>query len=286
MDYAVLKQEHGTIQGAAIAASVSAATVSRYLHLLELSEDIQTKVDEGLLPVNQPLRAAKGRTTRKSKLATHEQLLLETVARCVFLTQHQAAGYLGLSYSQARAHLVTLMSIGLIDVNKEFSPYAYILSSKGYAITGQGKPKHFMSASAIHQRLLRNAVELGIREKNGSATFIERTSAWSMGLFPAVGEHLLRYQRDKKTAYALVVIDDYHMAPMRLPHMLNKLHDKNKTKAGGSHILRWRDVVDTVLLYVTDPSHQKAHEKFVQKNKDLLDMRVVIRSIDPIWKVL
>lgn len=286
MEYASLKEEHGTVDAVAGVAGVSTATVSRYLKLLSMTPDIQKKVDAGLLPINQPQRANKGRAVRKTRLGDHQQRLLDEIARCRFMTQEQAGRFLNLSYAQARVHLTTLVSMGLVDVNKEFSPYAYILSAKGFSITGQGKPKHFMSAGAIHQRLLRNAVEQGMRQRNTSATFIERTVAWSMGLFPAVGEHLLRYSRDGKQAYALVVIDDYHMAPGRLPHMLNKLHDKNKAKAAGTHVLRWRDVVDTVILYVTDPAHRTAHEKFIRKNKAQLDMQVVVRSLEPIWKVL
>jgi len=286
MEYAALKQKHGTLEAAAGIAGVSTATMSRYLKLLRLPDEIQGKVNRGELPVKDPLRSLRSKPVRKPSMNGTESKLFELVGRCLFITQQQAADYLGKSYAQGGVLLRTLVAMGLVEPNKEFSPYAYTLTNKGFVISEMGKPKHFMSANAIHQRLMRNSIELAMRERNPKATFVERKHAWSMGLFPAIGEHLIGYEMAGKWGYALVVIDDYHMASSRLPHMLNKLHDTNKTKASGAHVLRWRDVVDTVVLYVTDEIHKKNHERYIQKKKSSLDMRIVVRSIQPIWKVL
>lgn len=286
MDYAALKQAQGTVEATARAAGVSVAKISRYLKLLDLPEDIRVRVDAGELPVNDPLRAQRKKPRRKTHLNEPQRALFDWMAHCLYMTQQQAAGYLGRSYAQAREHMATLMALGLVEANREFSPYAYTLSSRGFAAAGLGKPKYWRSANAIHQRLMRNQIELAMRERNAGARFVGRQSAWAMGLYPAVGEHLLRYEREGRAAYALVVIDDYFMASQRLPHMLDKRHDSNKGQVRGEHVLRWRDVVDTVFLYATDALHKRRHERFVLKNRDRLDMRVVVRFIDPIWKVI
>lgn len=286
MDYAALKQERGTVEATARAAGVSIAKISRYLKLLDLPEEIRVKVDAGELPVNDPWRHQRRKPRRKTLLNEPQQALFDWLGHCLFMTQQQAADYLGRSYAQAREHMTTLISLGLVEANREFSPFAYTLSSRGYAAAGLGKPKYWRSANAIHQRLMRNQVELAMRERNAGARFVGRQSAWAMGLYPAVGEHLLRYEREGRAGYALVVIDDYFMASQRLPHMLDKLHDSNKSQVRGEHALRWRDVVDMAFLYVTDARHKQQHERFVLANRDRLDMRVVVRLIDPIWKVI
>jgi hypothetical protein len=286
MEYAALKKEHGTVEATAAAAGVSVAKVSRYLRLLQLPAERQAKVDAGELPVNDPFQDRRERPRRKTNLSDEQGRLFEWLGHCLYMTQQQAAGYLKKSYAQSRVHMTTLMSLGLVDVNREFSPFAYTLSSKGFAAAGLGKPKHFMSSNAIHQRLMRNEIELAMRERNPKARFIRRQTAWAMGLYPAVGEHLLQYEREGRPAYALVVIDDYFMASKRLPHMLDKLHDSKKSTVSGDHVLRWRDVVDTVFLYVTDAGHKRNHERFILKNREALGMRIVVRLIEPIWKVV
>ena len=283
-EYKRLKEFHGTLEKVAEAANVSTSTISRYLALLKLPTEIQDQVDAGKLSVKNP--TLKKRARRQSTLGDLELLFLDRLTHCRYATHKQLTAYSGKSASHAKGIINTLISMGLIDVNKEFNPFTYSLSRKGYAFKNKGKPKHFVSANAIHQHLVRNQIEIQMKEKDSQARFVARKSCWDMGLFPSVGEHLISYNANGKLAYALVIIDDYLMQPQRLTHRLNRFHDRDKTKVKGTHTLRWLDVTSLVFIYVTDKVHLSNHEAFVRSSKDTLGAKVVIRYIEPIWRLI
>ena len=268
----------------AVAANVSPATVSRYLALLKLPQTIQDQVDAGELPVKNP--TAKKRVRRPSALGELEAQVLDSISHCRYATHSQLTASCGKSASHTKGMINSLISMGLVDANREFSPFAYSLSAKGCALLNKGKPKHFVSANAIHQHLIRNQIEIQMREKGTSARFLDRKSCWDIGVFPSVGEHLVSYNANGTLAYALVIIDDYLMQPERLPHRLNRLHDKDKAKVKGKHIINWLDVTNLVFIYVTDKQHLTNHKNFVRKSKRTLSAKTVVRYIDPIWKLI
>lgn len=283
-EYKRLKEFHGTLAKVAEAANVSPSTISRYLALLKLPTEIQDQVDAGKLPVKNP--TFKRRARRQSTLGDLELLILGELTHCRYATHKQLTAYSGKSASHTKGTINTLISMGLIDVNREFNPFTYSLSAKGYAFQNKGKPKHFVSANAIHQHLVRNQIEIQMKEKDSQAKFVDRKSCWDMGLFPSVGEHLISYNTNGEPTYALVIIDDYLMQPQRLPHRLNRFHDRDKAKVKGAHTLRWLDATNLVFIYVTDKAHVSNHETFVRSSRGTLGAKIVIRYIEPIWRLI
>ncbi|MCP3672539.1 MAG: hypothetical protein GY814_19325 [Gammaproteobacteria bacterium] len=96
-EYQQLKVVHKTTRGIADALDVSASTISRYLALLDLPDDIQNKVDAGELPVKQPLKALKrkGEGSPKPSLITEQHYqLLEILAHCRFATAQQIDSFI------------------------------------------------------------------------------------------------------------------------------------------------------------------------------------------------
>ena len=285
-----LKEERGTLAETASIAGMSVASVSRYLQLLELPDDIQQQVDCGELPVNQTLAALRKKSgmggERKTSLADHHHAALTQLAHAGFVTLAQLAAYVGKSLSHTRTCLQELLAYGLVDVHRDFRPHAFFLTAKGCELQAINKPKHVMSANAIHQRLLRNQIELTMREKNPSVRFIGRTACWAMGFFSAVAEHLLAFEHNGKSRYALVLIDDYAMAPARVIHVLNRPHDENKTKVAvtGNHVMRWSDLVDTVLVYSTNPKFRDGLSAVLTGVDTPSHITLTVRDIAPLWE--
>ncbi len=287
-ELAELKQQYGTVAEVAKKKGMSPSSISRYIALLKLPSDVQDQVAAGELPVAQPLKAKRKRESNKgpklSALNAHHRAVLDTVARVTFATQQQIAQYTGRSLNTIRPAINDLCEARFLEPHKELRPYVYRLSSHGSTITGKPKPRHWMSANAIHQRILRNAIEINMQERNASATFVDRKQCWSMGLFPSVGEHLLNYRHEGKNQRALVIIDDYLMAPERILKSLTRLHDKEKSYASGHLVLAWKDVVDMVMVYTTDPHHAELHQGFVSQLLEFQHMPIVVRTIPAIWE--
>lgn len=289
--FKTLKDQHGTLEATAGIAGVSAASVSRYLNLLALPVEVQQRVDAGELPVSKPLAALRRKSTdrsdRKTALSEQHRILLNTLARTRFATQAQLSQYVGRSPAQTRTYLLELAAYGLTDAHREFRPHAFFLTVKGCELQDVTKPKHVISASVIHQQLLRNQIELAMREKNPSACFASRSECWAMGFHPTVAEHLVSFEHDGNTRHALVLIDDYAMAPSRVLHVLNRPHDENKTKVAvtGHHVMRWPDLVDTVLVYSTNPRFRGALENAIGSlTTPFHNITLGVRDIAPLWE--
>ena len=285
-----LKEEHGTNGKVAKIMEISESQVSRYIALLDLPPEVQQQVAAGELPVTQPLRALKRRAKERkptvSALNENQRLVIDTLARTLYATQSQLARYADKSVNAIRTAINDLAEARFLESSKELRPFVYRLSSHGTSIAGAQKPRHWMSANAIHQRVLRNDIELTMRERNPSATFMERTSCWKMGLFPSVGEHLLTYTHQGKDQKALVIIDDYLMDSKRIERSLNRLHDKDKNYASGDLVLAWKDVVDTIFIYTTDAKHRTQHIAFIDQQLGDIGQPIVVRHIPPVWEVL
>lgn len=259
---------------------VSIATVSRYLKLLTLSEAEQQAVIDKKLPLElKPKRQKKAFSVSSE---ADSRLMIFSHAR--FLTAWQYAQYRQVSKSQAFNELSSLSAMGFVEKQAENKPHCFTLSSRGYQYLELHKPKHFMSASAIHQWLLRNQIELSIKEKNPNARFINRKQCWEIGFYPSVGEHLLRFVHQGKTQLALVLIDDYSMAASRISKSIYRLHDKNKTITTNKHTLKYADMVHTVLVYTTTESSVSRFNRHIQKITNFQG-KIVTRFIQPIWSV-
>lgn len=201
-----------------------------------------------------------------------------------FLTAAQYSMYSNISLSTGYKELANLISYGLVEKNDGAEPTAYTLTSKGYMLLDIGKPQHFMSSQAIHQWLMRSQVELQIREKNDSANFISRKESWALGFYPAIAEHLLRFELKGKSELAVVVIDDYLMAENRIKHLLWRNHDERKTKVSSQFTMRYADVCKACLIYTTEKSRVK---KLTVACNEIADFKgqFSVRFIKAIWNI-
>jgi transcriptional regulator with XRE-family HTH domain len=285
---AELKQENRTQEDVAALVDLSPSQVSRYLQLLKLPAELQEQVAAGELPVTQPKKALKRRSEgpRYSALTETHRAIIEELARVTFATQSQLAEYLDRSINVARHAINELVDSRFLEAHREIRPYVYRLSSHGATVAGVTKPRHWMSANAIHQRILRNTIELQVRVKNPTAHFVARRNCWGQGLFPSVGEHLLVHPKEGKNERMLVLIDDYMMSPARIMHCLNRLHDKDKSVSAGTIVLRWTDVVSRVLVCCTDANHAALHAQYIETNRDNLGRPVIVTHVTPLWEIL
>lgn len=284
--YKTLYEQHGTLQKTATAANTSISKISRHLTLLDLPTDIQSMVDAGELPVNAPVQALekkKNKGKRKTTIKPLHYEILGHLLHCRFATALQISQYIGKSLSNTRIDISILLSMNLIDVNNEFRPFAFSLSAKGCDFMQIGKPKHFISASAIHQRLLRNQIEIDMRVKNPSVLFINRITCWEMGLFPSVAEHLVQFEHNGKQHFALILIDDYIMSSTRILRSITRKHDQYKDKVSGKHILRWADIADLVIVYTIDNQQKNKHQRTITKNKKNYPIKTLVRTTNAIW---
>lgn len=273
----------GSAKRAAKQLNISQATASRYLRLARLPVDEQQAVDEGKAPIRK--RDKPISDTRLPLSGQHEQLLL-LLGRVKFIIIEQVADYFDVSVSTARSLLDDLVSRQYISKDKGYLPHVFSLSTKGCLFANVTKPKHFVSGAAIHQYLLRNKIELQMRTKNASATFIARTDCWQRGLLPAVAEHAVEFENEGDLQVALVIIDDYTMQPSRLLRSLTRRHDKEKKYVRGDVVLTWNDVIDYVFVYATSSRHLDNHKAFYareHKQFEALSVRPIYRYIPPVW---
>lgn len=287
--FASLVHEHGTQKEAARAAGVSAATFSRYLKLLSLDDDTLARVDTGELPVRNTLDAVakeKGRAKQKIATSLSDELtkLLELVKEHTLLTTKQAAAFAGVSETKIRGLIQHLKRLKLIDSHDEIRPYVYRLSARGAAMTNASFQRRWLSASAMHQIVLLNNIELRYREKTTDYRFVKRANAWRAGLHPAHGEHILKI----KGKWILVLIDDYGMPPSRIVKVLNKPHSPNRKYYTGA-TRRYRDFVEQAVVYCTDETHAKRHLNMVKKHmeKGTAGVRKInVQPIQAVWGVV
>jgi len=277
-----LKNELGSVLAASKAMGLSKTQGYRYLRLLNLSNDVLKKIDSGELPITSKPKASNIKPiTNKVKSE-----LFDILVRTRFATFNQLTRYAKCSDDKARQALTILVRQKLIRKDTEYSPFVYSLSNKGCMVANLNKPKHFVSGSAIHQMLMRNQIEIEMREKNPTAKFITRTAWWKRGLYPAIGEYGIEFFNQKKRGQALVIIDDYNMNPERVPHSLNRPHDVDKSYVGGELVLSWADIVDTLIIYSMTDSQKKAHKKYYEKNKAEYKLTPIMRVIKPIWSTV
>lgn len=280
-DLNLLTAELGSVSLAAKKAGISQAQAYRYLKLNKLPAIEQEKVDAGLRPIEIK------RTIRKSRPLqdTVQVQLFDNLTRIKFATINQLTTYANCNIKKSRQMLENLIRLKMIKKNTEYSPYVYSLTSKGHALSNQGKPKHFISGAAIHQALLRNNIEIEIKKRNPESRFISRAGWWQRGIYPAIGEHGLKYKNKDKFEYAFILLDDYMMNPDRTLHSLLRKHDKNKSYVAGNLSYRWADIASTYLIYTTSQAQKERHLKFYNKHKSEFSIIPNFRIIEPIWDI-
>ena len=291
-------ETHGTKTAAANSLGVSIATVSRYLKLLDYSEDELKLIDKGEKPVRSRKRSQR---TRKISFDERTSKLMDILAHTVFATQKQLEQYTGFSFSVCRDTIYEAQRRKLIQKDQDYLPYAYHLTNRGANAIGTQLPKHFMSDAAIHQRLLRNTIELNAREKNPTATFASRPSLWRRGIYPVLGEWCLQYQdKEGNNKIALILIDDYGMPSERLHKSIHRNHAQTVDKATGkvkrnkvlmrnNDVLKdvcWKDVVSVFSVYSTSDTRIERYKKYIEKHADkFTSCKPVFAKIDAIWDV-
>ncbi len=278
-----LKNKHGSVKKAAEIFSVSPATASRYLRLNKLSGEEIDSVDKGLRPIRIPKNKS---SFPKLSLSERDENILFLLSRIRFSFISQLSRYLKISESVIRNTIEGLISRDYVSKDKGYLPNIISLTTKGCIFSDINKPKHFISGSAIHQYLLRNEIELQMREKNKSALFISRTDCWQRGLMPSVGEHAVEFDSGDKKNIALVLIDDYLMQPSRVIRSLIRLHDKNKSYVAGNLNICWADFIDFLFVYSTSDKQLSNHKHFYVNNElefKRLNVTPAYRYISPIW---
>lgn len=268
---------------------ITATKASRYLALMDLPEETQCLVDSGLLPVESPLKAIKRRSKKGSSqvvdLSAFQNALLDKLCILSYATIEQLSNYLNQSYEKTKTNLRSLRSMNLVHVHDEVRPFAFRISNKAADRLSVTLPKRWMSSNAMHQIVLRNAIELQMLERNSSVKFIGRSQSWKMGLYPSVGEYLLSFHHEGSDRFALVLIDDYLMPAKRTLRALKRSHKPDaKIYSGVSQT--WGEIVERVFIYCTDKHHINRHKVFLRKNFAELNCPVIVREIDAIWTVL
>ena len=279
--YLKSKKELGTNKAVAHNYGVSESTVSRYLKILKNKKGAIDSIDKG----KKPIREKKKIKRVSSQITNKETMLVDYLSRCIFATNEQSSVELDTSVSNSRNTIETLKTKGILNINKEYTPFIISLTRKGCVIAGVEKPKHYYSGQSIHQRLMRNKIEHELKKKNGTARFISRTQCWDMGLFPAVGEHLLSITKDDgNKELILVLIDDYGISPNRIEKMLARTHDEQKSVVKGDHSLTWTDAVKRLIIYSTMEKQIKNFKDYLNKNTFDKCASMDVRHIHPVWK--
>lgn len=239
--------------------------VSRYLALLKLPAEAQKAVDSGELAV----RNAAKNWSRKDG-APHALVLPKAVSEIykligdkVVITTEQAAEFLKVSADTVRKRTAEAEARGLIEAHKEVKPFVWRLTSGGAARLGKSFQRRWLSASAMHQYLMRNVIELKYR-RSGIYEYLERKDLYRMGFYPAVAEHVLVTEKDGKPYRSLVIIDDYFMPLKQMGRRLARAHNPQKRYYNGE-ARQWLHLVDRVVIFTTEQPRVALHKRALKK---------------------
>ena len=209
--------------------------------------------------------------------------ILNEVEKQRFTTLLLLSEALGLDYKLVNKWVLNAENKGYLTVERVIKPHLIALTWAYCQKVGLYYRK-IPSLHAKHQILLRNKIELEIKNKNKLVEFVDRKTCWGLGLYPAVGEWLLSYDQDNQKKYALIVIDDYIFKPSRIKTIIERVHKPDHTKVSHNLSLRWFDVVEQVIVYCVCDTHMKRHEKYIKKLKPSKPVKV--RKITPIYSLL
>jgi AraC-like DNA-binding protein len=299
--YADLKGR-GTLETVASQLNVSASHVSRYLSLLKLPEAAQKEVSAGTLPVRDAAKIWRSRQSSSHTSVLPDGVLsgYRLVGDKVVLTAAQFAAFSDKRIDAARRLLAELVARGLVEAHKEIRPHVYRLSSGGAARLGKSFQRRWISASAMHQYLMRNEVELKYR-KEGDYRYFDRVELFKLGFHPSVAEHILETTRDGVNRRSLILIDDYIMPLHRIGQRLARLHSPAKKYYTGDQ-RQWLQLIDQVVIFTTEKERVSVHKKALKDEIDKFSSlsrtsawespeirdtkRAMLRSADDVKRIL
>lgn len=234
--------------------------VSRYLALLQLPTEAQQAVDSGSLPVrNAAKRWAKRPTPQSLVLPQKVKEVYALIGEKVVTTTAQMAQFLNCSEDAIRQRTAEAVARNLIEAHREVRPYVWRLTASGAARLGVSFQRRWLSASAMHQYLMRNAIELNFR-RSGSYAYFERVELHRLGFHPAVAEHVLTTEQDGKTIRTLIVIDDYLMPLRQMGKKLARIHNPQKKYYSGEP-RQWIHLIDRLVIFTTEKERVELHRK-------------------------
>src|SRR5690554_6688999 len=234
--------------------------VSRYLALLKLPIEAQEAVNSGELAVRNAAKNWQKKPTPNS-LVLPEKVseLYNLIGEKVVITTAQAAQFLKCSQDTIRQRAAEAEARALIEAHKEVRPYVWRLTSGGAARLGKSFQRRWLSASAMHQYLMRNRIELDYR-RSGSYRYFERAELWRLGFHPAVAEHVLVTEKEGKPYRSLIIIDDYLMPLKQLGRRLSRVHNPQKRYYTGEP-RQWFNLIDRVVIFTTEEARVELHKK-------------------------
>src|SRR5690554_1257194 len=256
--YKALKQGRTLAQVSEIVGK-DASHVSRYLALLKLPKEAQEAVNSGELAVRNAAKNWKRPTPVALVLPEKVQAVYSLIGEKVVMTTEQMAQFLECSEDAVRQRCSEAEGRGLIEAHKEVRPYVWRLTSGGAARLGKSFQRRWLSASAMHQYLMRNRIELDYR-RSGSYRYFERAELWRLGFHPAVAEHVLVTEKEGKPYRSLIIIDDYLMPLKQLGRRLSRVHNPQKRYYTGEP-RQWFNLIDRVVIFTTEEARVELHKK-------------------------
>lgn len=206
---------------------------------------------------------------RKTFLSDTEVRLVELAWRVRYFTAKQAADFLSISVAMVRKLTAPLVESGFIRLDVAIRPYAYCLGKRGAYYLAVNELKYWSSASAIHNRLMRNDIEIRLTNLGKKIQPMNRTHLNLKGFNPAIGEHMFESYSQNTGAVTnnLILIDDYCMESRRLAHSLVRIHDINGYYTNSKLDLSWIDYIDSLSVYSTSKSGAESHRRTLEKLK-------------------
>lgn len=238
--------------------------VSRYLALLKLPSDAQDAVNKGEIAVRNAAKTWSKRPKPNSQILPEKvNDFYVLVGEKVVITTAQAADFLKCSQDAIRKRAAEAETRGLVEAHKEVRPFVWRLTSGGAARLGKSFQRRWLSASAMHQYLMKNSIELNFR-KSGVYYYLERKELFRVGFHPAVAEHVLVTEKDGKPYRSLVIIDDYLMPLRQIGRRLARTHNPSKRFYTGD-AMQWLNLIDRVVIFTTEKNRVEAHKKALRQ---------------------
>lgn len=209
-------------------------------------------------------------TSKPITLSDKHRLILSVLSRLKFGTVSQLMYWVGAEHESSVSRPCSqLVDAGLVEQHKDLKPYVYRLSRKGCNFVSAEYKRSWLSFSALQQVVLKNDVEIYLRNLYPKTSYIDKSRLLSLGLSPGIGEHGFRFE--KKLFF--VLIDDYLMDSKRILRCWERMHTPNENhydlKLGGN--VSWESYADRFFLFCCDEDKLKQHKKFAFDNRISVD---------------
>ncbi|MBL4706769.1 MAG: hypothetical protein JKY54_19725, partial [Flavobacteriales bacterium] len=144
----------------------------------------------------------------------------------------------------------------------------------GYKYLGKGKIRWYKSSAAIHQQLMRNTIELKLRNQNSTIHFLSNADAYKEGFYPSVGEHPFTYVSKDDLKLGLAIIDDYGMEPSRVVKTLTREHDKERRAGKNLEVKKWMDHINILYVFTTSETRKTRFLTYLQKLQSIEEVTI------------